>query len=124
MERDHLHEGDLGMKVKIIHPGGMLDEHNKRNPGAAVELGDLIVSVNGVRGNWDEMLAEFAKESVVVEVERPLQRSVARSEPARTEVSVGDLTVGANGWCFGNKFDTETGQPIPKFDPQTGVQNW
>ena len=64
MERDHLYEGDLGMKVKIMHPGGMLDEHNKRNPGAAVELGDLIVSVNGVRGNWDEMLAEFAKESV------------------------------------------------------------
>ena len=79
MERDHLHEGDLGMKVKIIYPGGMLDEHNKRNPGAAVELGDLFVSVNGVRGNWDEMLAEFAKESVVVEVERPLQRSERRN---------------------------------------------
>ena len=79
MERDHLHEGDLGMKVKIIYPGGMLDEHNKRNPGAAVELGDLVVSVNGVRGNWDEMLAEFAKESVVVEVERPLQRSERRN---------------------------------------------
>ena len=57
----YVEEGDLGMKVKIIYPGGMLDEHNKRNPGAAVELGDPFVSVNGVRGNWDEMLAEFAK---------------------------------------------------------------
>jgi hypothetical protein len=28
----------------------------------------------------------------------------------------------AAGW--GQKFDTESGQPIPKFDPQTGAQNW
>ena len=25
---------------------------------------------------------------------------------------------------FGAKFDANTGQPIPKFDPETGKQNW
>ena len=25
---------------------------------------------------------------------------------------------------FGNKFDPNTGKPIPKFDPWTGKQNW
>ena len=25
---------------------------------------------------------------------------------------------------FGHKFDPETGEKIPKFNPETGVQNW
>ena len=73
MFKNFQYAGEVVMEVKTLHEVGLMAMHNQRNPDAAVEPGDVILSVNGVHGDWNEMLAQFAKDSVVVEVERPLQ---------------------------------------------------
>ena len=48
--------------------------------------------------------------------------------PSDVGLSVGQPVVGTavapTGGAWGARFDTNTGQPIPKFDPATGKQNW
>ena len=53
--------GDVVMEVQIIQEHGLVAEHNQRNPDEAVALGDLVLSVNRVHGNWDEMISQLAK---------------------------------------------------------------
>ena len=55
--------------VKVV-PGGALDRHNQLQPDAAMQEGDVILSVNGVHGDFDAMGAQLAKDTVVFEVER------------------------------------------------------
>ena len=49
---------------------GALLGHAQLQPDAAIQEGDVILSVNGVHGDFDAMFAQFAKDSVVFEVER------------------------------------------------------
>ena len=49
--------------------------------------------------------------------EMPAQAVIGMPQPS---VPMGQ----AVGSTSGNKFDTDTGQPIPKFDVKTGKQNW
>ena len=58
------------MEVQALRFGGLLDKHNKLQPDAAMHQGDVVLSVNGVHGDFDAMFAQFAKDSVVFEVER------------------------------------------------------
>ena len=58
------------MEVQALRLGGVLDKHNKLQPDAAMHQGDVVMSVNGVHGDFDAMFAQFAKDSVVFEVER------------------------------------------------------
>ena len=58
------------MEVEEVEPDGALSKHNQRQPDAAIQEGDVILSVNGVHGDYDAMDAELAKDSVVFEVER------------------------------------------------------
>ena len=60
------------MEVKKVRPGGVLDKHNQLQRDAAIQKGDVFLSVNGVHGDFDAMFAQFAKDSVVFEVERNL----------------------------------------------------
>merc|ERR1711968_233972 len=76
--KSYLDTGEIVMMVRTIDESGPLAEHNARNADAALELGDMIISVNGVRGDWNTMLAEFGKESMVVEIERPLHKPIGR----------------------------------------------
>ena len=69
------------VEVLAVREGGILAEHNRRNPDRALEPGDMILTVNGVNG--DAMKAELKNGSgstwpFEVVVERPPQRSVAR----------------------------------------------
>ena len=59
----------VGQVAKVL-PGGALSKHNELQPDAAIQEGDVILSVNGVHGDFDAMRAELAKDSVVFEVER------------------------------------------------------
>ena len=46
-----------------------------------------------------------------------LPKDLAKTDAIKALLSVPDL-------ASAPKFDVNTGQPIPKFDPQTGKQNW
>ena len=59
----------LGQVTKVF-PGGALSKHNELQPDAAIQEGDVILSVNGVHGDDDAMFAQLMKNSVVLEVER------------------------------------------------------
>ena len=77
-KQDYTHMGRAGddlcteevMKVVKVDPDGALSKHNQLRPAAAIQEGDVILSVNGVHGDIDAMGAELAKDSVVFEVER------------------------------------------------------
>ena len=77
-KKDYTHMGRAGedlctelvMEVVEVAPGGALSKHNQLQPDAAIQKGDVILSVNGVHGDFDAMCAQFAKDSVVFEVER------------------------------------------------------
>ena len=77
-KQDYTHMGRAGddlcteevMEVVEVFPGGALSKHNELQPDAAIQEGDVILSVNGVHGDFDAMLLLFEKDSVVFEVER------------------------------------------------------
>ena len=77
-KEDYTHMGRAGddlctevvMEVVELRPGGALSKHNQLQPDAAIQKGDVVLSVNGVHGDYDAMCAQFAKDSVVFEVER------------------------------------------------------
>ena len=77
-KQDYTHMGRAGddlctevvMEVVELDPGGALSKHNELQPDAAIQEGDVVLSVNGVHGDIDAMRAQFAKDSVVFEVER------------------------------------------------------
>ena len=62
-KQDYTHMGRAGddlcteevMKVYEVNPGGALDKHNQLQPDAAIQKGDVILSVNGVHGDYDAM---------------------------------------------------------------------
>ena len=61
---------EVVMEVKKVRLGGVLDKHNQLQRDGAIQEGDVVLSVNGVHGDFDAMFAQFAKDSVVFEVER------------------------------------------------------
>ena len=61
---------EVVMEVVEVFPGGAVSKHNQLQPDAAIQEGDVILSVNGVHGDSDAMGAQLAKDSVVFEVER------------------------------------------------------
>merc|ERR1719331_2443731 len=69
------------MEVVEVDPGGALSKHNQLRPDAAIQEGDVILSVNGVHGDFDAMRAQFPKDSVVFEVERREVQVLDASEP-------------------------------------------
>ena len=77
-KQDYTHMGRAGddlcteevMEVVEVDPGGALSKHNELQPDAAIQEGDVILSVNGVHGDYDAMFAQLVKNSVVLEVER------------------------------------------------------
>ena len=77
--QDYTHMGRAGddictevvMQVVGLDPVGALSQHNQLQPDAALQEGDVVLSVNGVHGDIDAMRAQFAKDSVVFEVEDP-----------------------------------------------------
>ena len=75
-KQDYSHMGrgvlctEVVMEVKKVRLGGVLDKHNQLQRDGAIQEGDVILSVNGVHGDFDAMFAQFAKDSVVFEVER------------------------------------------------------
>ena len=81
-KQDYSHMGrgvlctEVVMEVKKVLLGGVLDKHNERfrkvtqRSCGAIQEGDVVLSVNGVHGDFDAMFAQFAKDSVVFEVER------------------------------------------------------
>ena len=77
-KQDYAHMGRAGddiitedvMEVVKVAPGGALDKHNQLQPDAAMQEGDVVLSVNGVHGDYEAMDAQLAKGSVVFEVER------------------------------------------------------
>ena len=76
--QDYTHMGRAGddictevvMQVVGLDPVGALSQHNQLQPDAALQEGDVVLSVNGVHGDFDAMGAQLAKDSVVFEVER------------------------------------------------------
>ena len=66
----HIFPDRVVMEVQALRLGGVLDKHNKLQPDAAIQEGDVVLSVNGVHGDYNAMTAQFAKDSVVLEVER------------------------------------------------------
>ena len=77
-KQDYTHMGRAGddictevvMQVVGLDPVGALSQHNQLQPDAALQEGDVVLSVNGVHGDFDAMGAQLAKDSVVFEVER------------------------------------------------------
>ena len=77
-KKDYTHMGRAGddlcteevMEVVEVDPGGALSKHNQLQPDAAMQEGDVVLSVNGVHGDIDAMRAQLAKDSVIFEVER------------------------------------------------------
>ena len=50
--------------------------------------------------------------------------SSAHIGPSGVGQAVVGTAVAPTGGAWGARFDPNTGQPIPKFDPMTGKQNW
>ena len=75
-KQDYSHMGrgvlctEVVMEVKKVRLGGVLDKHNQLQRDGAIQEGDVVLSVNGVHGDFDAMFAQFAEDSVVFEVER------------------------------------------------------
>ena len=86
-------EGYTGMdtvQVEIIHPEGALARHNASSVQRAVEVSDIIISVNGVQGDWRRLLAEFkSAESISMVVERPSQPPSPRKVRYAPDFSLG-----------------------------------
>merc|ERR1719191_827444 len=70
-----------------------MESHNTLYPDAAMHVGDVVTSVNGVRGDWNAMVAEFAKASVVFKVERSSHSAFAQSSRPRAALST--VSIGA-----------------------------
>ena len=68
------------MEVKTVRLGGLLDKQNQLQRDAAIQKGDLFLSVNGVHGDFDAMFAQFAKDSVVFEVTKMRPHEVTPCE--------------------------------------------
>jgi hypothetical protein len=82
---DYLETTVLG--VQAIHPNGELYRYNERHPKSSVQVGDVLVSANGVHGDWDAMVAELAKDSVEVVLERPAEQVVAEGTSWPVDIS-------------------------------------
>ena len=78
LKEDYTHVGCAGddlctevvWQVVEVYPGYALSKHNQLQPDAAIQEGDVILSVNGVHGDSRAMAAQLAKDCVVFEVER------------------------------------------------------
>ena len=89
---------------------GLFGQHAS-TPMAAVSTNEIFSKVKMV-----EMCSEISKK--VAEAEQHAGQKIAPMQA----VPAGGVPVEAPP--KGAKFDTITGQPIPKFDPKTGQQNW
>ena len=74
-------------------------------PGGEVTLCDTLMTSRTFRGLTDSPSSAHIGASVV-------------GQP------VVGTAVAPTGGAWGARFDPNTGQPIPKFDPMTGKQNW
>ena len=78
LKEDYTHMGRAGddlctgvvWQVGKVVPGYSLSKHNQLQPDAAIQEGDVILSVNGVHGDLDAMAAQIAEDSLVIEVQR------------------------------------------------------
>mmetsp|Transcript_70360 Transcript_70360/g.124256 ORF Transcript_70360/g.124256 Transcript_70360/m.124256 type:complete len:147 (+) Transcript_70360:104-544(+) len=49
--------------IAAIRDGGVAQEYNKANPSAVIKLGDIIQSINGKKGNPNELVEIMQKEN-------------------------------------------------------------
>lgn len=90
----------VSLKIERIAKDGLVQQWNKINPHVEVKEGDRIISVNGVRGNAEDMVTRIKKDAIlglVIKGERGAEtREFAVTVQQRTE-KVGidvDLTNG------------------------------
>eukprot|EP00450_Noctiluca_scintillans_P007171 CAMPEP_0194490724 /NCGR_PEP_ID=MMETSP0253-20130528/9842_1 /TAXON_ID=2966 /ORGANISM="Noctiluca scintillans" /LENGTH=146 /DNA_ID=CAMNT_0039331383 /DNA_START=123 /DNA_END=563 /DNA_ORIENTATION=- len=57
-----------GAVVKGIHKDGLIRKWNDSNPGRSVQVGDKVVSVNGVRGASSAILADMLLSEVSLDI--------------------------------------------------------
>ena len=87
MKKTYGYKDALVMGVKSIDPLGMLGKFNSLFPRKAVEVHDVFISVNGVQGDWDRMVAEFASGIVEIIVERPSEYILEAGAQWAVEIS-------------------------------------
>ena len=100
-------------QVVVTH---MFDGYPAASSGR-IFIGDVLTAVNGVMVTSVDMATQVIK------------LAEDRVELKTTNVYVnasnpGSRRASAAGGAWGLRFDPNTGQPIPKFDPTTGKQNW
>lgn len=79
-----------GHAITSIRQGGVLDDWNSKNPSTAIQVGDVLLSVNG-KGTFDEMMKEFGQSlSCILKLARKSEHSnkqVLSSEPLKVDNS-------------------------------------
>ena len=68
--------------------------------------------------------AEPLPSSPVASAESGVQMAQFGGVPMAQPVATAQPVASSSNLAFAPKFDVNTGQPIPKFDPDTGKQNW
>jgi len=58
-------DGRRYLKIKKFRVGGLLMSWNSQNPSEALKEGDIIMDVNGIRGNSEELYATIANDEVL-----------------------------------------------------------
>ena len=53
------------LQVTDVDPNGILAKYNADNAGRTVKVNDVIISVNGLEGNWRRMRAKIQDELAV-----------------------------------------------------------
>lgn len=70
------------LQVLEVKRGGSIDKWNRVNPGKTVDVGDLIVAVNGVRGNSKEMMEQV--KAVASTIELVVRKGAELALPTRS----------------------------------------
>mmetsp|Transcript_32383 Transcript_32383/g.69359 ORF Transcript_32383/g.69359 Transcript_32383/m.69359 type:complete len:150 (+) Transcript_32383:184-633(+) len=81
-----------GLKIKKIEDG-LVKEYNLRNPDQTIQVGDLIVSVNGVAGGSNEILTAISTSSTLdIQIQRFIPQFKAGQSASRSKFEDSDMS--------------------------------
>ena len=92
-------------------------------PSPALPSDGSVGVIIGVAGGGGAVVFLLALALIIICMRKGKNATPLPSQPVpQNQVELGNAAVPQSQ--FGAKFDAKTGQPIPKFDPATGKQNW
>jgi len=131
-----------GLKVYDLNNEGLVfqwNEKNLNNPDLMVQVGDLIIAVNGTTGKADNMLKRLKENTLILMVERhenlanvlPKGTTIASQELAAGDCTASDTTAATQELALANVTPGDTtpttqelaAANVAPSDAMTGAQN-